>query len=92
MQYAPDVAVTAGGSHPQPDSPGGSQPVRSNNMHGIHGSAQHAESVRTAIVLIAAVLVIFWRHVLRVLLAIIAIAVVALVGSGAIVILQSMHR
>jgi len=43
-------------------------------------------------VLIAAVLVIFWRHVLRAILVIIAIAVVVLVGSGAIVILQSMHR
>jgi hypothetical protein len=52
--------------------------------------ANHA--ARAAIVLIAAVLVIFWRLVLRVLLAIIAIAVMVLVGSGAIVLLQSMHR
>jgi predicted RND superfamily exporter protein len=45
-----------------------------------------------AIVLIAAVLVIFWRHILKVLLAIIAIAVVVLVSSGAIALLQSLHR
>ena len=61
-------------------------------MHAIQGAAQEVESARAAIVLIAAVLVIFWRLVLRVLLAIIAIAVVVLVGSGAIVLLQSMHR
>jgi hypothetical protein len=61
-------------------------------MHAIHGAAQEVESARAAIVLIAAVLVIFWRLVLRVLLAIIAIAVMVLVSSGAIVLLQSMHR
>jgi hypothetical protein len=61
-------------------------------MHAIHGAAQEVESARAAIVLIAAVLVIFWRLVLRVLLAIIAIAVMVLVGSGAIVLLQTMHR
>jgi hypothetical protein len=61
-------------------------------MHAIHGAAQEVASARAAIVLIAAVLVIFWRLVLRVLLAIIAIAVMVLVGSGAIVLLQSMHR
>ena len=61
-------------------------------MHAIHGAAQEVESARAAVVLIAAVLVIFWRQVLRVLLAIIAIAVMVVVGSGAIVLLQSMHR
>jgi hypothetical protein len=33
-----------------------------------------------------------WQYLLRVLLAIIAIAVMVLVGSGAIVLLQSVHR
>jgi predicted RND superfamily exporter protein len=61
-------------------------------MHAIHGAAQDVESARAAIVLIAAVLVIFWRFVLRAILMIIAIAVVVLVGSGALVLLQSMHR
>jgi hypothetical protein len=37
-------------------------------------------------------LVVFWRVVLRVLLAIIAIAVVITVSAGAIVLLQGMHR
>jgi hypothetical protein len=61
-------------------------------MHAIPGAAQDVESARAAIVLIAAVLVIFWRFVLRAILMIIAIAVVVLVGSGAFVVLQSMHR
>jgi hypothetical protein len=61
-------------------------------MQPIHGAAQEVESARIAIVLIAAVLVVFWRLVLRVLLAIIVIAVMVLVGSGAIVLLQSVHR
>jgi hypothetical protein len=61
-------------------------------MQAVQGAAQEVESARAAIVLIAAFLVIFWRLVLRVLLAVIVIAVVVLVGSGAIVILQSMHR
>jgi hypothetical protein len=61
-------------------------------MHAIHGAAQEVESARAAMLVIAAVLVIFWRQVLRVLLAIIAIAVMVAVGSGAIVLLQSMHR
>jgi hypothetical protein len=61
-------------------------------MHAFQGAAQGVESARAAVVLIAAVLVIFWRLVLRAILVIIAIAVVTLVGSGAIVLLQSLHR
>jgi hypothetical protein len=61
-------------------------------MQAIHLAAQEVESAKIAIVLIAAVLVVFWRIVLRVLLAIIAIVVVVLVGSGAIVVLESVHR
>jgi O-antigen ligase len=61
-------------------------------MLAVHGAAQEVESAKAAIVLIAAVLVVFWRLVLRILLAIIAIAIVVLVGSGALVVLQNMHR
>jgi hypothetical protein len=61
-------------------------------MLAIQGAEQEVESAKLAVVLIAAVLVVFWRLVLRVLLAIIAIVVVVLVGSGAIVVLESMHR
>jgi hypothetical protein len=86
------VVVTAGGTFPSLTFLMATPPVRSRNMPAIQGAAQEVESARVAIVLIAAVLVIFWRQVLRVLLTIIAIAVVVLVGSGAIVLLQSMHR
>lgn len=61
-------------------------------MHALQGAAQGVESARAAIALIAAVLVIFWRLVLRAIVMIIVIAVVVLVGSGAIALLQSMHR
>jgi hypothetical protein len=61
-------------------------------MHAFQGAAQGVESARAAVVLIAAVLVIFWRLVLRAIVMIIAIAVVVLVGSGAIAVLHSMHR
>jgi hypothetical protein len=92
MQYAPDEAVSPGGTFLSLAPPDGDQPVRSRNMQAIQGAAQEAESARAAIVLIAAGLVIFWRQVLRVLLAIIAIAVMVTVGSGAIALLHSMHR
>jgi hypothetical protein len=61
-------------------------------MQAIDATGQAVESAKVAIVLIAAVLVVFWRLVLRVLLAIIAIVFVVLVGSGAIVVLEFMHR
>lgn len=61
-------------------------------MHASQGMAQNFENARAAIMLIALVIVIFWRVALRVLLAIIAVAFVALVGSGAVILLQSLHR
>jgi hypothetical protein len=62
------------------------------NMFATQGTAQEVENARTALVLIAVGTVIFWRVILRVLLAIIAIAVVVTVGVGALVLLQGMHR
>jgi predicted RND superfamily exporter protein len=53
--------------------------------------AQQTDAAKTAVVLIAIVLVAFWRTVLRVLLAIIAIAIVTLFCFGALVILQGTH-
>ena len=47
---------------------------------------------RLSLALIAVGIVVFWRVVLRVLLAIIAIAVVVTVGTGALVLLQGMRR
>jgi energy-coupling factor transporter transmembrane protein EcfT len=58
-------------------------------MHVIgEGASQEIHSAKTAIVLIAFVIVAFWRVLLRLLLALVAIAVVVLVGAGAIVLLQ----
>lgn len=53
--------------------------------------AQQADAAKTAIVLIASVLVAFWRTVLRVLFAVIAIAIVTLFCFGALVMLQGTH-
>jgi hypothetical protein len=51
-------------------------------------SVQDIESARAAIVLIIAGIMIFWRFLLRVLLAIIVVAA----GLGLFVLLQNMHR
>ncbi len=53
--------------------------------------AQQTQSAKVAIVVIAGVLVVFWRAALRALLAIVAIALMVLLGFGALVMLQSMH-
>jgi hypothetical protein len=51
------------------------------------GSAPDIESVRAVIVIIAVCVAVFWKAVLRVLLALIVIAV----GVGAYLLLQGMH-
>jgi hypothetical protein len=51
------------------------------------GSAQDVDNARAAIFLIAVVASIFWREVLRLLLAIVAIAVCA----GVFMLLRDMH-
>ncbi len=58
------------------------------NMFATHGTAQEVENARVILVLIAVGIVVFWRIALRILLAIIAVAV----GTGALVLLQGMHR
>ena len=52
---------------------------------------QQTESAKLAIMVIAGVLVVFWRAVLRALIAIVAIALMVLLGFGALVMLQGMH-
>jgi hypothetical protein len=51
------------------------------------GPAQDAESVRAMILIVAAGVAIFWKQALRVLLALIVIAV----GVGAFMLLQGVH-
>jgi hypothetical protein len=52
-----------------------------------HGSAQDIESARAVILVVAVVGAVFWKEILRVLLALIVVAV----GVGAFVLLQGMH-
>jgi hypothetical protein len=51
------------------------------------GSAQDIESARAVIVVIAVVAAVFWKELIRLLLALVVIAV----GVGAFVLMQSMH-
>ena len=51
------------------------------------GSAQDIESARAVILVIAVVGAVFWKEILRLLLALIVVAV----GVGAFVLLQGMH-
>jgi hypothetical protein len=61
------------------------------NMQVTHGTAGDIANARVALVLIAIVIAVFWRTVLRILLAVIAAAVLLLVGFGAFVLLQTTH-
>jgi hypothetical protein len=54
----------------------------------VQGSAQDVENARTALVLALAGIMMFWRFLLRIALAAVAVAVVV----GASVLLQGMHR
>ena len=54
----------------------------------VQGSAQDIENARVALVLALAGIAVFWRFLLRVVIAIVAVAVVV----GAVVLLQGMHR
>jgi len=61
-------------------------------MYVVNQSVAHEiQSARMALVLIGIVVVVFWRAVLRILLAIVAIAVVVLVGSGVVILLNGLH-
>jgi hypothetical protein len=60
-------------------------------MFAAQGSVQEIENARILIAVIAAIIVIFWRVALRVLLAIIVAALVFVVGAGALVLLHGMR-
>jgi hypothetical protein len=58
-------------------------------MHVIgEGAAQEVQTAKAAIVIIAIGIVVFWRVLLRLLLALIAIVILVVVGTGAFVLLQ----
>ena len=55
-------------------------------------SAQHAiGSVQITVLIFAAVIVIFWRTVLRITVTVAAIVLIALLVSGMITLLQDIH-
>lgn len=54
-------------------------------------SPQAMESVRYTVLLFSIVAVVFWRALLKIVVMIVAIAVLALLASGAILILQNIH-
>jgi type IV secretory pathway VirB6-like protein len=62
------------------------------NMLASHGTVQEVENAKLALALVAVAIVAFWRAIIRVLLAVIVIAVVVSVGAGAIALLQGVHR
>jgi hypothetical protein len=58
-------------------------------MHAIaQGSAQHAESAKVAVIMIAVFVVAFWKVLLRLLVALVAIAFVVVVGAGVVMLMQ----
>jgi hypothetical protein len=56
------------------------------------GATQAAETVQAVVVLFAAVSVIFWRVLLRIVLTVAAIALLVLLTSGAMLIFEIIHR
>jgi hypothetical protein len=58
-------------------------------MHVVSQAAQGVEAAKVILVLVAIAVVVFWRAVLRAVLALIAIAILIAVGSGVI---ELMHR
>jgi hypothetical protein len=61
-------------------------------MYVVSESPQAAESVRYIVLLFSIVSVIFWRALLKIVVMIVAVAVLVLLASGAILILQNIHH
>lgn len=55
-------------------------------------AVQNAQPAGVAVLILAVILVIFWRAALKLAIAVVAIGVVILVGYGAIVIWENMHH
>lgn len=53
---------------------------------------QNIESGRVLVILIAIALVIYWRTALKAIIMILAVALIAALGSGAVALLQGMHH
>ena len=61
-------------------------------MHIIaQGGAQGVQSADMALIFIAIVIVVFWRAVLRLVFAVLAIAILVAIGSGVLELLHGAH-
>ncbi len=60
-------------------------------MFAAQGAVQEVENARILLGIIAVIVVVFWRAVLRLLLAIIVAALMFAVGTGALVLLHGGH-
>jgi len=60
-------------------------------MHIPQGTAQNIENVKVAVVLAAIVIAVFWRLVLRLVLAALAAVVLVALGYGVLAFIQAAH-
>ena len=60
-------------------------------MHVLAAGAQAAESAKAAIIMIAVVVVAFWRVIARLVLALIAVAILVTLGAGLVELMRMMH-
>jgi hypothetical protein len=61
-------------------------------MHAIaQGGVQAAESARVMIVLVAFALVAFWRMIVRLVIALIAVGLLVTIGAGIVGLMHLMH-
>jgi len=61
-------------------------------MFVVQAAPQAAESLRTIVVLFAAISVIFWKTVIKIVVTVAAIVLVVLLTAGAIMIFQNVHH
>jgi hypothetical protein len=61
-------------------------------MFAVEGAPQAVETARTIIILFAIVSVVFWRVLLKIAVMTAAIVLIVLLTSGAIVLLENIHR
>ena len=75
----------------QSDPPGWRKPDQEGEMFATHATAQDVESARMLLVVIAGVIVIFWRTLLRVLIAVLVAALLVGVGAGVLMLFPGIH-
>jgi len=61
-------------------------------MFAVRGTTQHLDSISVLALVIACALVAFWRPVIKLMITILAIVVLAMLGMGVAVLLQTTHH